>query len=188
MVKFLRVVLPSMIGVLAVVLIFAPLLVRSEVSFVLAKDTVAIAKERMRLTAAVYRGEDGKGQPFTLRAGSAVQKTSKDPVVQISGLNGEILLSDGPAKITANAGRYDMDSERVYVDGPMRFQSAGGYAIEANNVSVDLKSRQLTSGGAVSGNMPLGSFSGGHLEANLDTRTVALEGRAHLHIVQGGGR
>lgn len=188
MVRFLRIVLPASIGVLTVVLIFAPLLVQGDVSFVLAKDTVAIAKERLRITAATYRGEDSKGQPFILRAGSAVQQTSKDPVVKISDLNGEIALTDGPATITAPAGRYDMDSERVYIDGAVKFQSASGYAIEANGVSVDLKSRQLLSTSGVSGRMPLGTFSGGQLQANLDNRTVALQGRAHLHIVQGGGR
>ena len=76
------VILPSAIGMLAAVLLIAPLLARSEISFVLDKDKVAIAKERMRVSEALYRGQDDKGQPFTLHAGSGVQKTSKVPVIQ----------------------------------------------------------------------------------------------------------
>ena len=41
-----RVALPSIIGVLAAGFVFAPLVMGGDVSFVLAKDTVAIAKER----------------------------------------------------------------------------------------------------------------------------------------------
>jgi lipopolysaccharide export system protein LptC len=40
----------------------------------------------------------------------------------------------------------------------------------------------------VDGQMPLGSFSAGRMQADLEARTVTLEGRAHLHIVQGRGR
>lgn len=163
----------------------APLLKSGEVSFVLAKDSVAIARERMRVTEALYRGEDSKGQPFALRAGSAVQVSSKDPVVRLKDLRAEIRLSDGPAMIAANAGRYDMDREVVNVDGPIRFTAANGYELVTRDVAISLKSRQLASGGPVSGRMPLGSFSAGRIRADLPGRSVVLDGRARLHIVQG---
>ncbi len=187
-IKLARIVLPATIGVLVVALVLAPLLTRGEISFVLAKDSVAFAKERMRVTEALYRGEDSKGQPFSLRAGSAVQVSSKDPVVRLKNLRAEIRLADGPATIAANAGRYDMDKEVVRVDGPVQFNAAGGYQLSTRDVSVGLKSRQIVSGGAVSGQMPLGSFSAGGIAASLDSRIVVLSGRAHLHIVQGAAR
>jgi lipopolysaccharide export system protein LptC len=180
-----RIVLPSLIGVLAVALIGAPLLTGGEISFVLAKDTVAMAKERLRVTAALYRGEDSKGQPFSLRAGSAVQVNSKDPVVRLKDLRGEIALSDGPAVLAADAGRYDMDKEIVNVDGPLRFTAADGYQLITRDVAISLKTRKLASGGPVSGSMPLGSFSAGRIVADLPARTVVLDGRARLRIVQG---
>ena len=180
-----RIVLPSLIGILAVALIGAPLLTGGEISFVLAKDTVAMAKERLRVTAALYRGEDSKGQPFSLRAGSAVQLNSKDPVVRLKDLRGEIALSDGPAVLAADAGRYDMDKEIVHVDGPLRFTAADGYQLITRDVAISLKTRKLASGGPVSGSMPLGSFSAGRIVADLPARTVVLDGRARLRIVQG---
>jgi lipopolysaccharide export system protein LptC len=180
-----RRLLPVLIAVLGVAMLFAPLMLRGEVSFVLAKESVAIAQERMKVIAAVYRGEDSKGQAFTLSAGSAVQSSSKDPVVRLKDLSAEINLADGPAKITAEAGRYDMDKEVVSVDGPVRFATSDGYALDTRDVAVGLKTRQIASGGAVSGQMPLGRFSAGSLKADLGARTVVLEGRARLHIVQG---
>lgn len=188
LIRIARLALPSIIGVLAAGLVFAPLATRSEVSFVLAKDTVAIAKERMRVTAATYRGEDGNGQPFQLTAGSAVQATSRDPVVKLSDLTANILLKDGPASLHADTGRYDMDREIVSVVGPVVFTSSGGYRLQTRDVSVGLKTRKLASGGPVDGQMPLGSFSADRIEADLGARSVTLEGRARLHIVQGRAR
>ncbi len=187
-VKATKVVLPLIIAVLAIGLLAAPLLKRAEVSFVLAKDTVAIAKERMRVTEALYRGEDSKGQPFAISAGSAVQVSSKDPVVRMKDLRAEIGLVDGPAIFDASAGRYDMDKEVVNIDGPVTFSSASGYRLSTANVAISLKTRRMASAGAVSGQMPLGTFEAGRMSADLGDRNVVLDGRAHLHINQGALR
>ncbi len=187
-VKISRVLLPAMIAVLTATLLIAPLTMRGDVSFMLAKDTVSMAKERMRVTAASYRGQDGKGQPFEIKAGSAVQQTSRNPVVILTDLSANIRLPEGPATIAAKAGRYDMDRDVVHVDGPVVFTSADGYRLATRDVVVGLDSRKMASGGAVDGQMPLGSFSAGRMQADLEARTVTLEGGAHLHIVQGRGR
>lgn len=179
-----RIVLPIAIGVLAAVLGAAPLTMGRDISFVLAKDRVEVAKERLRVTEALYRGEDAKGQPFQIRAGSAVQVSSRDPIVKLKDLSARIQLTDGPATIGASRGRYDMDSERVAVDGPVVFQSADGYRMATRDVAIDLKTRRVASGGPVDGRMPLGTFSANRLRADLNSRTVVLDGRARLHIVQ----
>lgn len=187
-VRIARVILPAGIGVLTAFLAIAPLTMSSDISFVLAKDKVEVAKERMRVSQAVYRGEDSKGQAFALRAGSAVQATSRDPVVQLNDLSAQIALAEGPATLRANRGRYDMDSERVAIDGPVLFQSTDGYGLTTRDVTVDMKSRSLASRGAVDGKMPLGTFSADKMSADLSQRIVTLEGRARLHIVQGASR
>lgn len=184
----LRNLLPAAIGVLTAFLAVAPLTMGGDVSFVLAKDRVEVAKERMRVTEALYRGEDSKGQPFALRAGSAVQLSSRDPVVRLSDLSARIRLEEGPAVLRANQGRYDMSTERVKVVGPLLFESADGYRLATRDVNVDLKTRQLASEGRVDGRMPLGTFSADRLSANLEDRTVTLSGRARLRIVQTGAR
>ena len=147
-----------------------------------------MARERLRITAATYRGEDSRGRPFEIRAGSAVQRSSQEPVVRLKDLMARLQMADGPAIIAANAGRYDMSREVVQVDGPLRFETGDGYRIEANDVAVSLKSRKLASGGAVAGKLPLGTFSAGTMQADLNARTVTLAGRARLHIVQGQAR
>jgi lipopolysaccharide export system protein LptC len=187
-IRWARFILPSAIGALAAILIIAPLLKRGEVSFLLAKDKVAISRERMKVAEALYRGEDSKGHPFSLHAGGAVQKTSKVPVVELSDLSARIILDDGPAVLRTIGASYDMDRETVSVPGGLLFESADGYRLTTRNVGLDLKKRSLQSMAPVEGRMPLGTFSAGSLHADLNARTVALAGGASLHIVQGAAR
>lgn len=180
----LRLALPVAIGVLAAFLAVAPVTVGRDISFVLSKDRVDVATERMRVAQALYRGRDGKGQPFQLTAASAVQTSSRDPVVRLQRLDAAIRLTDGPATLHGDRGRYDLDTSRVAVDGPVRFEGAGGYRILTRDVLLDMKTRDLVSRGPVDGTMNLGTFSADRLHARLDERVVDLVGRARLHIVQ----
>jgi lipopolysaccharide export system protein LptC len=187
-IRWAGVILPSAIGALAAILIIAPLLKRSEVSFLLSKDKVSIAPERMRVAEAMYRGEDAKGHPFSLSAGGAVQKSSKTPIVQMMDLAARINLDDGPAVLRTAAASYDMDREMVAVPGGLVFESADGYRLTTRNVGLDLKRRTLQSTAPVEGRMPLGTFSANSLSADLNARSVSLDGRARLHIVQSAAR
>ncbi|MGO1304323.1 MAG: LPS export ABC transporter periplasmic protein LptC [Sphingomonas parapaucimobilis] len=178
-----RWLLPSAIGVLTAFLVMAPIYSSSEVSFVLDKKKVEVARERMKIQAAQYRGVDDKGQPFSLDAGSAIQRSSAEPVVQLNKLSAAIRLSDGPATVSANSGRYDMSTEQVQLDGPLDFRSAGGYDLRTHDATIDLQQRTLVSGGAVTGQVPQGHFSANKMRADLENRSVRLEGNARLRIV-----
>jgi lipopolysaccharide export system protein LptC len=170
------------------VLVFSPFTHREELSFLLSKDKVEVAKERLRVSSATYRGQDAKGQPFALLAKSAVQKSSADPVVRMTDLSGAIRLVDGPATIVAPMAAYDLRAEQVRVDGPITVNAAGGYRLEARDVTMDLKSRSLMGTSGVEGALNIGRFSANRLKANLDARTVRLEGNARLTINQGALR
>ncbi|RYD49534.1 MAG: LPS export ABC transporter periplasmic protein LptC [Sphingomonadales bacterium] len=175
-------ILPAGIGVLGAFLVLAPLLMGGDVSFVLDKNKVEISRERLRIDAAEYRGQDAKGQAFKLNAGSAVQQSSAEPIVQLRDLSAEIKLPEGPASLKADQGRYDMEKEQVAVDGPIKFQTSDGYTLDTHDATVDLKTRQMRSGGAVTGTTPMGVFSGNQLTADLEKRTVSLDGNARLRI------
>jgi len=183
-----RVALPAGVGVLTAFLVMAPLTSAGDVSFVLDKNKVEVARERLKLQAAQYRGTDAKGQPFTLNTGSAVQRTSAEPVVQLRDLSASLQLEDGPARLVAGRGRYDMDTEQVRVDGPLAFRGPDNYRLDTSDAEVDLQTRRLTGTGAVKGTTPQGSFSADRMTADLEGRVVRLEGRARLRIVPGQAR
>ncbi len=180
----LKLALPAgAVAVLAACLIW-PLTSQQEFSFILSKDRVAEAQERLRMDRAVYRGEDSNGQPFTIRAANAVQKTSDTPIVELRDISAELRTTDGPARAEAKVGRYDLEREQIDVVGPVTLRSAAGYALDTSDVSVDLATRKVTGSGEVAGKMPLGSFTAGRLTADVNGRSVVLDKGASLRIVQ----
>jgi lipopolysaccharide export system protein LptC len=128
----------------------------------------------------MYRGRDNQGRPFSLMAGSAVQRSSRNPVVMMQQLTARILLKGGTALLEAGKGDYDMATEKVQIDGPVRFSSEDGYRLVTRDVEVDLKSRKMQSNGRVTGRVPAGTFSADQLKADLEEHTVTLDGRARL--------
>ncbi|MGZ8337303.1 MAG: LPS export ABC transporter periplasmic protein LptC [Allosphingosinicella sp.] len=187
-IRLLKLGLPAAIGVVLAFLAFAPLEEKQEIQFLLDKNKVGHAEERMRVQAAQYRGQDNRGRPFVLSARSALQQSSAVPVVDIRDMSAQIELDDGPARLVAREARYDMARDHVEVSGPILFTTADGYRLVTRDANVDLRERQMQSRGAVEGQMPLGHFSAGRLAVNLPERRVVLTGRARVHIVQGGVR
>ncbi len=188
LVRWSKVALPAAVGVLVAVLALAPLSQKGDVSFILDKKKVDNAPERMRVEAARYIGTDDKGQRFTISANHAVQRSSDVPIVDIKGMFAQLALAQGPLSIAANQGRYDLDSQKVAISGPVRVVGPDGYRLETRDVTVDMKQRKLVSAGPVSGQMRLGQFQAGQLQADLGARTVVLSDGARLKIVQGAVR
>lgn len=96
-----------------------------------------------------------------------------------------LLLDDGPARLSAEAGQYDIDKEVVSITGPMRMQAADGYRMLARGVSVDLANKLLVGAGGVEGEIPAGTFSADRLTADLSARTITLSGNARLRMEPG---
>lgn len=184
-VRLLAVALPVMVGVVAAMMLITPLSPRGEVSFLLDRNKVAIAEDRLRMDNAMYRGKDSAGRPFSISAGDAVQASSSVPVVEMHELVARIILPDGPALLNAPNGSYDIDAEQVEIPGTVEFNATDGYRMQARNVLVDLPSRSIIGNGRVEGAIPAGTFAADSFRADLAERTLALEGNARLRIVPG---
>ncbi len=185
LIRLLQVALPACVGALIAVLLFAPFGHRSEIGFLLAKDRIAVSPQRMRVVAARYTGTDAEGRPFSLTAADAVQHSNEDPVVRMRDLSAMIVMADGPATLAADDGSYDPRTDQVMIDGPLRFVAADGYRLDTGDVTINLGRRELSSGRAVVGDLPVGHFSADSIAADLASRTVRLSGNARLRIDQG---
>ncbi len=184
-IRVLALGLPALIGAIAATMLIAPLSPRGEVSFLLDRNKVATAADRLRVDNAMYRGRDEQGRPFSLTAGEAVQRSASVPVVRLEDLVARLQLEEGPAVLNAGAGRYNIDAQRVAVDGMVSFRAADGYRMTARNVSIDLPRRRLVGAGRVEGAVPAGTFSADSISADLAARTIALVGNARLRMVPG---
>jgi len=185
LVGFLARALPLGVGVVAALMVITPLSPRGEVSFLLDRNKVAVIDERLRVDNAMYRGQDDRSRPFSLTAGEAVQKSSLEGVVRMNDLEARILLPEGPARIDASGGAYDIDAETMIVPGAMRMTAADGYRMLLRDVRIDLDTQRAVGNDGVSGAIPAGTFSANRLEVDLAARTVALVGNARLRMVPG---
>jgi lipopolysaccharide export system protein LptC len=185
LITFLGRALPAAIGVIVAIMVLVPLSQRGEISFLLDRNKVAVTDERLSVSKAMYRGQDDKGQAFSLTAGHAVQESPQRPIVEMKDLVGRIVLSDGPAQITAPSGNYNFDTGQVAVPGPVNITAADGYRMVTKGVGIDLNTRKLAGAGGVGGAVPSGTFSADRIMADLGERTVTLEGRARLRMTPG---
>jgi len=185
MVRLLAVVLPGLIGALLAVMVLAPLGPRGEISFLLDRTKVAVVDDRMRALGALYRGEDDHGRSFSITAGSAVQHSVHQQEVAMKDVTARMLLDDGPAIMVADSGIYDFARQEIAVPGPVNIQTTDGYRMVTQGAQINLDHRILASHGAVTGRIPIGTFSADHFYADLDTREIRLDGHARLHMVPG---
>ena len=185
LVTFLGKALPMGVGIVAALMIITPLSPGTEVSFLLDRNKVAMIDERLSVSNAMYRGQDDGGRPFSLTAGEAVQRSSREGIVRMEDMMAQILLRDGPARISSEGGAYDIDAEVMTVDGPLRLSAADGYTMTARGVSVDLQSRVMVGDGRVEGEVPAGTFEADRIEVDIDERKISLRGSARLTMRPG---
>ena len=173
------------VGVLAAVMVLAPLSPRGEISFLLDRNKVAVVEDRLRVASAMYRGQDAKGRNFSVTAGNAVQHSATVPVVEMKDIVARLLLADGPTVVNAPNGNYNTARQVVDVLGPVNVETADGYRMTAMNVSLDIDKQHLVSRGPVEGRIPSGTFSADRLIADIAQHSVMLDGHARLRMVPG---
>jgi lipopolysaccharide export system protein LptC len=143
LIKFLKILLPLLILLLGAYLVLAPLNKGQEISFLLDKNKVEVAKERMRVVGAHYQGQDDKGRPFSLSAQRGLQMSSRDPMVAIEVIKAQLVLDQGPMTFDTPRARYNLDTQKVAVGGPVRFFGADGYRLVVGDAVIDLRSQTL---------------------------------------------
>ncbi|MEO1730467.1 MAG: LPS export ABC transporter periplasmic protein LptC [Pseudomonadota bacterium] len=188
LVGFLARVLPVGVGIVAALMIITPLSPRGELSFLLDRNKVTMIDERLSVDNAMYRGRDDLGRPFSVTAGEAIQRSSAEGLVRMDDLIAQLLLPEGPARLMANGGTYDIEDELVAVDGPIVMNAADGYRMTASGVSLNLEKREMVGEDGVQGEIPAGRFSADSMRADLAARTLTLEGDARLTMVPGKAR
>lgn len=174
--------LPVASTILLAILVVLPLSATQEFSFLLSKDSAARAGERMRMQEATYRGETTRGEPFEIMAQSGVQKTSAVPVVVLTGISARLDQSEGPATVTAPAGEFFIEENRLLVNGPVVARSVTGYSLDGNAISVDINNNRVSTDQPVSGTIPMGQFSANAFQADVQGRTLSMSGGVKLRI------
>jgi lipopolysaccharide export system protein LptC len=185
MVRLIAVGLPALIGALLAVLVIAPFSPRGEISFLLDRNKVAMVSDRLRVVSAMYRGQDDSGRNFSVTAGSAVQHSASKDEVEMRDITARVMLDDGPASLTTGAGVYDFARQLIDVPTPVNFETADGYRMVTAGADIDIGKRRLVSRGRADGRIPAGTFAADRISADLEARTITLDGHARLRMEPG---
>ncbi len=177
----IKTLLPWAAAVCVVAVLALTLAQRPEFSFLLKREQAMTSKVRLRAERAVYRGADKQGRPFAVRADEAVQRNAADPVVEMRGLDAQMTLASGVARVTAGSGAYDIGHDLVTLAGPVNALQ-GGYALTTGRAVLDIAKQRVTSDGPVTGHSTLGNFSAARMTADLVGQSMVLSGGARLHI------
>lgn len=186
LIRLLAWALPSAIGVIAAFLVMAPLTMKRELGFTLQRGEIERVPERLCAADATYRGLNDDGRPFLLRGESAIQSAAGEQLVALEGLYGQLATRDGLARVTAPHAQFRPDDRHVLVDGPLSLQLGPESRLTTSDVDIDLNATTAQSRASVIGQVPLGTFSANRMSVDLDERHVVLQGRARLHVRQGG--
>ena len=143
----------------------------------------------MRVEAARYTGTDDKGQQFVMTANRAIQRSSDVPLVDINGMFARLDLAQGPLLIAANQGRYNLDTQQVAIDGPVQGRRARRLPARdprrhGRPQAAPARQRRARS----PGQMRLGQFEAGQLQADLGERNGGARWRRSLENRARGGQ
>ena len=185
MVRMVAVGMPALIGALLAVLVIAPFSPRGEISVLLDRNKVAMVNDRLRVISAMYRGQDDSGRNFSVIAGSAVQHSQQRNEVEMRDITARVMLTDGPASLTTGAGVYDFAKQQIDVPTPVNFETSDGYRMVTGGADINIGKRLLVSQGRAEGRIPAGTFSADRISADLEARTITLDGHARLTMEPG---
>ena len=185
MVRLVALGMPALIGALMAVLVIAPFSPRGEISFLLDRNKVAMVTDRLRVVSAMYRGQDDSGRNFSVTAGSAVQHSAAKDEVEMRDITARVMLTEGPASLTTAAGLYDFARQTIDVPTPVNFETSDGYRMVTGGADIDIGKRRLVSQGRAEGRIPAGTFSADRISADLEERTITLDGHARLTMEPG---
>lgn len=185
MVRVMAIALPAMIGALMAVLVIAPFSPRGEISFLLDRNKVAMLTDRLRVISAMYRGQDNTGRSFSVTAGSAVQHSAAKDLVEMRDITARMMLNSGPAILTTGSGVYNFAQQIIDVPTAVNFETSDGYRMVTAGADIDIGKRRLVSQGRAEGRIPAGTFTADRISADLEARTVMLDGHARLRMEPG---
>lgn len=122
-------------------------------------------------------GVQEDGQPFEIKARSAIQDITAPDVVDLLGIQSKIGAADNSTTwVSANRGTYDSSHDKLTLEGDVRIKNSGGYDIWLTSARIDFKT-----GGLVSQEPVKVVLDGGTIRAKQ------LDVSEHGHKVSFGG-
>ncbi len=113
-----------------------------------------------------FTGATEQGEPFRVRAASAVPDGPDPTLVTLNAVDADILQGDGrEVRLTADAGALRPKDNKLSLHGSVAIVTSDGYVVRTDRVDADMRARTVSAPGAVAAEGPGGSIEAGSFRA-----------------------
>jgi lipopolysaccharide export system protein LptC len=128
-----------------------------------------------------YTSIDDQGRPFTITGSTARQSEGGAQVVEIDDPEAEVILADeGWASLLADFGRFDRETEDVFLRGNVEIFRDDGYAMRTEEMHIDLGNGTAWGDMPVEVSGPAGTVRSQGFRIGDGGETVVFTGRSRL--------
>lgn len=132
-----------------------------------------ITMDQPKLTG--FRAKDSK--PYEVTADTATQDVKRPTIVELTNINGNVQLESGSARVSADAGVYDTQTEKVILRSNVRVRTQDGYDARLNSAFVDFKAGSVKSDDGVDVTFKEGSIAARRLDISDNGHRMTFEDR-----------
>ncbi len=139
----------------------------------------------LKMIAARYTGTDTKNRPFTITAAEASQPSGDSPLVHLTEIEADILVDRARGErlaMTADAGLYRRDAERLDLTGEVVVHADSGHSFRTTEARVDLPTGTAAGDAPVRGRGPYGLLDANNFMLRDGGRTMTFGGRVRMTI------
>ena len=186
-VRFMRFVLPVVALSIAVIVFTWPEMENNVIQTANKEDLVTQAANiKNELLEPRFESTNNQNQPFTITATRAMQGQDSAELVFLEQPQADMKLKSGETvSIEAEKGIYEQQTEKLFLENSVTLTHESGYALETDELRVDLKTRQAFSAKPVKAHGPKSELQATGLEANQGAGKLIFTGPAQLILHDG---
>jgi lipopolysaccharide export system protein LptC len=130
-----------------------------------------------------FETTDAQQQPVNVTANRALQNSDNPNLVKLEKPVANLKMKDGAqVNIEALDGTYEQESEKLFLQNEVKIKHESGYELNAEELRVDMKTREAFSDKNVSIDGPDAMIEATGLEGNVDDGVLIFKGPAKLTI------
>ncbi len=183
-VRRLKVILPSVVGV--IVAVIAAMVVVSTYAPGIDLGSLQLGSEGIVMADPRLSGHDGSGRSYEVTADRAVQSLANPKMITMDKIGARVQLGDGSwAVFKAVRGVFDGEREHLTLSDRITIDSSLGYKATLDGAEVDLRGGVVTSAEPFELISDRGTISAGRLEVHEKGGTIVFGGGIKMTLNPG---
>lgn len=184
-IRYMRFILPlAALGLIAVVIAWPE--VEDKIVIVEKKKLIPESKTEIgenELLNPHFTTTDAQQQPVNVTAARAIQNQENPDLLKLDKPNADLKMKNGSnVKIESLQGTYEQKTEKLFLQDNVKIHHESGYVLEAEELRVDMKTREAFSDKTVHVKGPDAKVIATGLEGNVENGILIFKGPATLTL------